>query len=67
MELCTQCHRDGRKVEHVSALSVVDYYRCPRCGTIWTVPKESAGRDDKSQTPLLTAQVHSRIQPRPSH
>ena len=43
MELCTQCHSDARKVEHVSALAVVDYYRCPQCGTIWTVPKESMG------------------------
>lgn len=53
MEFCTKCLSDGRKVEHVSALAVVDYYRCSRCGAIWTAPKKSNGTSDgTSQTRL---------------
>jgi hypothetical protein len=61
MEVCTQCHRDGRKVEHVSALAVVDYYRCPQCGAIWTMPKESDGPDGTPRPSLPTGHEDSLV------
>ena len=39
MERCQNCQRDGERVEHVSRVAYVDYYRCPSCGQVWTAPK----------------------------
>ena len=52
MELCTECRLAGHKVEHVSDVARVDYYRCPHCGAVWTADKQSNGSDGTSEMAL---------------
>ena len=38
--LCPNCQAfEGRPLEMSSQIANVDYYRCDRCGHVWTVPK----------------------------
>jgi len=34
--LCPVCRIEGTLLEHSSQDAVVDYFRCSRCGRIWT-------------------------------
>ena len=47
MESCPKCHGDGQKTEHMSPSTIVDYYLCAKCQTVWTAPKETR-RDGRS-------------------
>ena len=48
--LCPVCRIEGTLLEHSSQDAVVDYFRCSRCGRIWTHRKGNSnstreGRD----------------------
>jgi len=34
-QTCSHCGQSGRRLEHVSAIAWLDYYRCDRCGEAW--------------------------------
>ena len=36
---CAVCHVEGRLLDATSKDAVVDYFRCDRCGRIWTHQK----------------------------
>lgn len=38
---CTTCQQPGRLLESASADSLVNYYRCDRCGHVWAHDKRS--------------------------
>ncbi len=42
---CPKCAAPGQRVGYVSRYAMVDYYRCRRCGEVWTVPKPTGGGD----------------------
>ena len=37
---CPVCDGPGSRLESISRDALVDYYRCPLCAHVWTVPKE---------------------------
>src|SRR5215831_11936139 len=40
---CPDCHGEGHFLAASSAYAFVDYYRCDRCGLVWTTPKGADG------------------------
>jgi uncharacterized Zn finger protein len=38
--LCPNCHTAGRHLLSLSIVAWVDYYRCNRCGHVWTQEKD---------------------------
>ena len=61
--LCPECHADGRYLPGISADAYVDYYRCDKCGHVWTMPKQKAEqpreKDDRKEQPLRALIVAS--------
>jgi uncharacterized Zn finger protein len=43
--ICPKCQTLGRHLAATSENAVVDYYRCDRCGHVWTIDK-LGGRHD---------------------
>lgn len=37
--LCAICSSPGQRIEALSALSFIDYYRCQPCGHVWSDAK----------------------------
>jgi hypothetical protein len=42
---CPKCLQPGRHLAATSANATVDYYRCDRCGHVWTIDKAGKSRD----------------------
>jgi len=38
---CPTCQQPGRLLENASENSLVDYYRCDRCGHVWANDKRN--------------------------
>ena len=36
---CPECQAEGRVLTHPSTGPIEDYYRCDKCGLVWSVPK----------------------------
>jgi len=51
VKFCSVCGNEGRIVRTASKIAVVDYYRCPQCGKVWTAPKADDPRACRSVTP----------------
>jgi uncharacterized Zn finger protein len=43
--VCPKCTQHGRHLAASSQHALVDYYRCDRCGHVWTVDKTGKSRD----------------------
>lgn len=37
---CPECKNDGRLLDRISKDALVEYYRCDKCGCIWTHDKK---------------------------
>lgn len=38
---CPRCNQNGRRMDMLSLLFLSDdYFHCPNCGQVWTVPKD---------------------------
>jgi rubredoxin len=47
---CPICTVQGRLFEHVSQEALVDYYRCDKCGHIWTHHKGNVSAPPRDVT-----------------
>jgi uncharacterized Zn finger protein len=43
--VCPKCTHHGRHLAASSQNALVDYYRCDRCGHVWTIDKNGNARD----------------------
>jgi uncharacterized Zn finger protein len=57
MQRCQKCDHDGKRVDVVSEIARVDYYRCPKCGEVWTAQKDQRG--SAAPEPILTDSENS--------
>jgi uncharacterized Zn finger protein len=48
--LCATCQVQGRLLEHTSQDALVEYYRCPECGNVWTHEKADPNSPPKPVT-----------------
>jgi hypothetical protein len=52
--VCPKCLHQGRHLAASSEYALVDYYRCDRCGHVWTLDKKGKSRNvtiDVPRTP----------------
>lgn len=44
---CSECQYEGRLLQGVSRIAWFDYYRCERCGHVWTHEKDKPDSTSK--------------------